>query len=99
MLLRTKGNSGSRRYSPCGKSDAGARASLSHTASLAGNYPILRAALKQVGVKEADDFFKMVDIARCLEKGFARGPEGPGRVAVLTYSGASGIVTADHLQK
>jgi len=22
--------------------------------------------------------------------------EGPGRVAILTYSGASGIVTADH---
>ena len=82
-----------------GKSDAGARASLSHTASLAGNYPILRAALKQAGVKEADDFFEMVDIARCLEKGFARRPEGPGRVAVLTYSGASGIVTVDHLQK
>ena len=82
-----------------GKSDAGARASLSHTASLAGNYPILRAALKQAGVKEADDFFEMVDIARCLEKGFARRPEGPGRVAVLTYSGAFGIVTADHLQK
>jgi acyl-CoA synthetase (NDP forming) len=66
---------------------------------LAGNYPILRAGLKQAGVKEADDFFEMVDIARCLEKGFARRPEGPGRVAVLTYSGASGIVTADHLEK
>jgi acyl-CoA synthetase (NDP forming) len=82
-----------------GKSDAGARASLSHTASLAGNYPLFRAALKQAGVREADDFFEMVDIARCLEKGFDRRSEGPGRVAVLTYSGASGIVTADHLQK
>ncbi len=82
-----------------GKSDAGARASLSHTASLAGNYPVFRAALQQAGVREADDFFEMVDIARCLEKGFDRRPEGPGRVAVLTYSGASGIVTADHLQK
>jgi acyl-CoA synthetase (NDP forming) len=82
-----------------GKSDAGARASLSHTASLAGNYPILRAALKQAGVMEANDFLEMVDIARCLEKGFDRRPERPARVAVLTYSGASGIVTADHLEK
>jgi len=82
-----------------GKSDAGARASLSHTASLAGNYPVFRAALKQAGVREADDFFEMVDIARCLEKGFDRRPGGPGRVAVLTYSGASGIVTVDHLQR
>ena len=82
-----------------GKSDAGARASLSHTASLAGNYPILKAALRQAGVKEADDFFEMIDSARCLEKGFDRSPERPGRVAVLTYSGASGIVTADHLEK
>ena len=82
-----------------GKSDAGARASLSHTASLAGNYPILRAALRQAGVKEVDDFFEMVDIARCLEKGFDRRHERAGRVAVLTYSGASGIVTADYLEK
>jgi len=84
-----------------GKSDAGARASLSHTASLAGNYPILKAALRQAGVKEADDFFEMTDIARCLDKGFERGPNTTraGRVAVLTYSGASGIVTADHLEK
>jgi len=48
---------------------------------------------------EADDFFEMVDTARFLEKGFDRRPEGPARVAVLTYSGASGIVSADHLDE
>ena len=84
-----------------GKSAAGAIAAMSHTASLAGNYQILHGAIKQAGVVEAHDFFEMMDIARVLEKGFEqrRNTSKLGRVAILTYSGASGIVTADYLEK
>jgi len=84
-----------------GKSAAGAQASLSHTASLAGNYQIISGAIKQAGVLEADDFFEMMDIARALEKGFEqrKNASRAGRVAILTYSGASGIVTTDLLEK
>jgi acetyltransferase len=83
-----------------GKSAAGARAASSHTASLAGNQALVRGALDQAGVYQADDFFELVDLARTLEKGFERTapPAGKPRVAVFTFSGAAGIVTADHLE-
>ena len=84
-----------------GKSSGGATAAMSHTASLAGNYQIVRGAIKQAGVLEANDFFEMMDISRILEKGFAKrnNTSEIGRVAILTYSGASGIVTTDYLEK
>ena len=84
-----------------GKSPKGAIAAMSHTASLAGNYQIVRGAIKQAGVLEANDFIEMMDIARVLEKGFTHrtNTSKAGRVAILTYSGASGIVTTDYLEK
>lgn len=84
-----------------GKSTAGAKASLSHTASLAGNYQLISGALKQARVIEANDFFEMMDIAQALEKGFVQREKTAmeGRVAILTFSGASGIVTTDYLEK
>ncbi len=84
-----------------GKTPLGAEAAASHTASLAGNYDLVRGVLKQGGVHQADDFFEMVDIARTLEKDFylQRPPDGKPRIAIFSYSGASGIVTADHTEK
>ena len=83
-----------------GKSAAGARAAASHTASLAGNYELIRGALDQAGVYQADDFFELVDLARSLEMDFEPvSPQaGKPRVAVFTFSGAAGIVTTDHLE-
>ncbi len=82
-----------------GKTSLGAEASASHTASLAGNNELIRGALGQAGIHQADDFFEMVDIARTLEKDFSLQdpPEGKGRIAILSYSGAAGIVTTDHM--
>jgi acyl-CoA synthetase (NDP forming) len=82
-----------------GKTPLGAEASASHTASLAGNNELVRGVLRQAGVHQADDFFEMVDIARTLEKDFRlqQPPEGKARIAILSYSGAAGIVTTDHL--
>jgi acetyltransferase len=82
-----------------GKTPLGAEASASHTASLAGNNELVRGVLSQAGVHQADDFFEMVDIARTLEKDFRlqQPPKGKARVAILSYSGAAGIVTTDHL--
>jgi acetyltransferase len=82
-----------------GKSSLGAEASASHTASLAGNHELIRCVLRHAGVHQADDLFEMVDIARTLEKGFhlQNLPHGKPRIAILSYSGASGIVTTDHM--
>ena len=84
-----------------GKSPLAAEAAASHTASLAGNYDLVRGVLKQAGVHQADDFLEMVDMARALEKDFClqRPSDGKPRIAVFSYSGASGIVTADHMEK
>jgi acetyltransferase len=82
-----------------GKTPSGAKASFSHTASLAGDYELIKGILRQARVVQADDFFEMMDIARTLEKNFylRRVRAGKPRIAILTYSGASGIVTADHM--
>lgn len=84
-----------------GKSPLSAEASASHTASLAGNYDLTHGVLRQAGVHQADDFFEMVDMARTLEKDFhpQPPPHGKPRIAILSYSGASGIVTTDHMEK
>jgi acyl-CoA synthetase (NDP forming) len=84
-----------------GKSPLSAEASASHTASLAGNYDLIKGVLRQAGVHQADDFFEMVDIARALEKDFhlPQTKHGKPRIAILSYSGASGIVTTDHMEK
>jgi acetyltransferase len=84
-----------------GKSPLSAEALASHTASLAGNYDLIRGVLRQAGIHQADDFFEMVDIARTLEKDFhlQQPPQGKARIAILTYSGSAGIVTTDHMEK
>jgi acyl-CoA synthetase (NDP forming) len=84
-----------------GKSPLGAEASASHTASLAGNDDLMKDVLRQAGVHHADDFFEMADVARTLERDFhlQLPPQGKPRIAILSYSGASGIVTTDHIEK
>jgi len=81
-----------------GKSRKGAEAAMSHTASLAGNHKIISGALAQAGVTEAGDFHQMMDLCRSLS---ARPrPAGRhGRIAVLTFSGGSGIVASDFIEE
>ncbi|MFZ2040596.1 MAG: CoA-binding protein, partial [Desulfobacterales bacterium] len=80
-----------------GKSPGGAAAARSHTASMAGNGAVVSGALAQVGVVEAAGFKQMMDFCRTLAE-YPRVPATVrGRVAILTYSGGSGIVSADGL--
>ncbi|NIO03171.1 MAG: CoA-binding protein [Proteobacteria bacterium] len=78
-----------------GKSPRGAQAAMSHTASLSGDDRVVRGALIQAGIVEAKDFKQMMDLSRAL----AMASEGmrPGGVAVLTFSGGAGILSADFL--
>jgi acyl-CoA synthetase (NDP forming) len=80
-----------------GKSPAGAKAAQSHTASLAGDGAVVSGALAQAGVVEASGFKQMVDLCRTLAEYPEIRPEARGRVAILTYSGGSGIISADGL--
>jgi len=80
-----------------GKSAGGARAAMSHTASLAGNASVIRGALAQAGVIEASDFKQMIDLCKGLT-GVSPPTQGNGRIAVVTYTGAGGILSADFLE-
>jgi len=81
-----------------GKSKKGAEAAMSHTAALAGNYKIISGALAQIGVTEARDFHQMMDLCRSLAA-VSRPVDRPGRIAILTFSGGSGIVTSDFIEE
>jgi len=80
-----------------GKSEAGARAALSHTSSLSGNFRLLESVLKMSGVTLANDFNQMIDLARALA--MMRESTSQGRTAVLTFSGGAGILTCDLLER
>jgi len=82
-----------------GKSRKGAQAAMSHTASLAGNGAVISGGLSQAGIVEASDFKQMMDLCRTLAAFPAVAPNLAGRIAVLTYSGGAGIVSADFIEK
>jgi len=82
-----------------GKSQKGAEAARSHTASLAGNGAVIGGALAQVGVIEALDFKQMMDLCRALADYPQIQSKDGRRVAILTMSGAAGIVSADFIEQ
>ncbi|MBW2650073.1 MAG: CoA-binding protein [Deltaproteobacteria bacterium] len=78
-----------------GRSPSGARAAVSHTASLAGNYTIMKHAFKQSGIIPAYDFNELMDILRGFSK--TGHSKNNGGTAIISFSGGGGIVTADFL--
>jgi acetate---CoA ligase (ADP-forming) len=77
-----------------GRSDAGSRASASHTASLSGSYTAYRAVFERYGVIEAEDPDEAVAIAGVLLT--CPLPKGR-RTGIITPSGGSGAWMADTL--
>jgi len=75
-----------------GRSEAGAKAAISHSGSLAGEDHVFEAAFKQSGIIRVQDVEEM----RFFNKTFLTYQSilGP-RIAVLTISGGAGIATAD----
>jgi acetyltransferase len=82
-----------------GRSPAGARAALSHTASMAGDHKILRSALRQAGVIEVTDMNEMMDVLRGFSKIRSFDERDGAGTAVVTFSGGGGIVTSDLLHE
>ena len=75
-----------------GRSDAGTRASASHTASLSGSYTAYHAVFERYGVIEAEDPDEAVAIAGVVLS--CPLPKGR-RVGIVTVSGGGGAWTAD----
>jgi len=80
-----------------GRSPAGMKASLSHTGSLAVKDEIFDAVCKQTGViRVSGDLEELLDIT----KAFALQPLPKGnKVAIITASGAAGVMAADECAK
>jgi acyl-CoA synthetase (NDP forming) len=78
-----------------GRSPYGAKAAMSHTASLAGNDTIMSNAFRQAGVITVHDFIEMVDFLRGFS--MTKSSRNSGGTAIVSFSGGGGIVTTDFL--
>jgi acetyltransferase len=77
-----------------GKSKEGARATFSHTGSLAGNDAVFEAALKRAGVIRVETIAQLFDCAQALA--MQKRPKG-NRLAIITNAGGPGVLATDHL--
>ncbi len=75
-----------------GRSEAGAKASIAHTGSLAGADEVYRAVFSKNGILRADSLDELFDLAILAQA--PRRPRGR-RVQVVSISGAAGILMAD----
>lgn len=75
-----------------GTTPSGARATSSHTGSMAGSLVASTAAFHQAGIIEVHDLEALFDLARAFSKQPL--PEGPN-LTVITNSGGPGILAAD----
>jgi acyl-CoA synthetase (NDP forming) len=75
-----------------GRSSVGAQAAVSHTGAIVGNVAVFEAVSASRGVLVAHDVEELLDYSAAMLSGrSARGP----RVAVLSSSGAAGVMLAD----
>jgi len=75
-----------------GKTEVGAKAAITHTASMVGDYRVYEAAFRQSGLLEASSLEELVDYCTA----FSMQPEAKGnRIAILTNAGGTGAIAAD----
>jgi acyl-CoA synthetase (NDP forming) len=78
-----------------GRSQAGRRATLSHTGSMAGSDAVYDAVFRQSGAIRVANVEEMFDLC----KGFVSLPPIPGRrLAIVTNSGGPGVLAADRAE-
>lgn len=79
-----------------GKSEAGQRAAMSHTASLTGSYKTFKMAAEKNGVVVVDDLRDINNYVKAFRSN--KHPQGR-RVAAIVSSGASGIMLSDKYEE
>ncbi|MEM0467347.1 MAG: CoA-binding protein [Candidatus Thermoplasmatota archaeon] len=75
-----------------GRSAAGARATASHTGSMAGSDELYSAAIKQAGGIRCRDLVELFDMARALD---GQPPAWGNRIGIVTNGGGLGIMLTD----
>jgi len=79
-----------------GSSEEGARAAMSHSGSMAGDYQVYKAALRRAGVAFLEEDGQMTYAVKTL---LNLPPMKGNRVAAVTFSGAAGIMVSDALER
>ncbi|HEV2227272.1 MAG TPA: acetate--CoA ligase family protein [Nitrososphaerales archaeon] len=79
-----------------GKTRVGARAALTHTASLVGDYDVYRAAFRQSGVLEASSLQELEDYCISLSM---LAPAAGRRLAIMTNAGGVGAIAAEEAER
>lgn len=79
-----------------GRTEVGARAALTHTASLVGDYRIYQSAFSQSGIIEARDVQELVDY--CISLSMLPRTAGK-RLVIVTNAGGVGAIAADEAAK
>ena len=79
-----------------GITEAGARATYSHTASLAGNIKVYETAFKTMGAVLAWNIEEFVDMAKALA---FQPPAKGNRIGIITNGGGPGILVSDLAEK
>lgn len=79
-----------------GRSEIGARAASSHTASLAGSDAIYDALFRQYGVHRAATTEEQIDVAYACARGIF--PSG-NKLGVITLSGGAGVLISDAAER
>lgn len=75
-----------------GRSEKGKKAAGTHTGTLAGNYDVYKAAMKQSGVIMVETIEELLDISKAL----AFLPKCKNGIGVITNGGGLGILAADY---
>lgn len=79
-----------------GRSEVGAKAASSHTASLAGSDAIYDALFRQYGVHRAATTEEQIDVAYACARGIY--PRG-NKLGVVTLSGGAGVLISDSAER
>jgi len=79
-----------------GSSERGATSAMTHSGTMAGNYRVYKAALQQAGVIFLEEDGKMIYAVKTLRN---LPPMKGSNVAVITFSGAAGIMISDALER
>jgi len=79
-----------------GKTEAGAEAAASHTASIAGDYAVARSLLMEAGAVVCETLNMFEDVTKILTMLRARTPRGR-RLGVITNAGFEAGAVSDHL--
>lgn len=77
-----------------GRSEYGARAAASHTASITGSAEVNHTAFRDLGVIEVDDLDELIDVAQLLVR---KMPKGDEKLAIFASSGGAASLCADNV--